>query len=611
VGNDVRQFYCGTEDRPIAAWFHPPASPSTSGFGVVVCNPFGNETLCAHRSLRHFAQSAADRGVPALRFDYLGTGDSADGARGESEVDAWIASIDVAIDTLKQTAGVSRIGLLGLRLGATLACLVAARRTDVAALVAIAPVVSGRSYLRELRALTFARPQKPVPAWASTGGNVEESGGFILPSDTRTRIAALDLLRLETKIADQVLLLDRDDLKVDPAWANHLEKCGAVVDRRRVDGFIGMMVEAQITVVPEATVRATTDWLVERAASAPPRSTPAPPSTRTSIVLTQENSVVPGAPVRETALRLDPGGLLFGIVSEPAAPAGPRAASPTAIVLLNSGAVHHVGPCGLYVSFARQWASQGDVVIRVDLSGIGESRTRPGEPENVVYSSRAQEDIAAVLEFIRARYGPVDCHAMGICSGGYHGFKAAVAGQPLRGVVAINPLTFFWKPGMSLMERDHAVVSETRRYASEFSLGSVGRLLKGDVNLVPVAQVFWRRGSSVLVNTLRDLARHLRIQLTDDLASELRRVAQQNTAMFFVFSEDDPGFHLLREQGGSLVHRLTRRGAIDVKIVEGADHTFTQHWARERLASLLTDVFHRTRRGHDAPPEGLRVNRPA
>lgn len=585
----VRPFYCGPVDRPVAAWLHQAPGTSNTDLGVVVCNPFGNETLCAHRTLRHFAQAAAARGIPALRFDYLGTGDSADGSRDESEVDAWIASIGLAVDTLKQATGVSRVCLLGLRLGATLACVAAERRNDIAALVAIAPVVSGRSYLRELRALAFARPQKALPEWARVDESVEESGGFVLPPDTRTQIAALDLLGIQAKIADRVLLLDRDDLKADDSWANHLQSCGTRVDRQVVDGFVGMMVEAQITIVPEQAVQRTADWLAECAGSSTRPSRRSPDEERTSIQLSPDNCAAVSAPVRETAQYLDPEGLLFGIVSEPSDPAGRTPGAPRVMLLLNSGAVHHVGPCGLYVSLARHWASRGEIVIRVDLSGLGDSATRHGEEENVVYSSRALEDIAAIIEFARRRFGAVDCHAMGICSGGYHGFKAAVAGLPIRGVVAINPLTFFWKPGMSLVERDHAIVAETRRYATTpLTLETFGRLFKGEIDLVSVARVFQRRGTAVVINVLRDVARHLRVPLTDDLASELRRIAERDIEMVFVFSQDDPGYQLLHEQGGSLVPRLARRGTIAINIVEGADHTFTQHWARERLTAQLT-----------------------
>src|SRR5262249_1267225 len=115
--------------------------------------------------------------------------------------------------------------------------------------------------------------------------------------------------------------------------------------------------------------------------------------------------------------------LLFGILSTPSAIGASR--SGRAILLLNAGSVHHVGPNRLYTVLARRWAAMGHVVLRLDNSGIGDSRPRPGEAENVVYSGRALEDVAAALSFLRRQPGVLDCRAVGLCSGAYHAFKSA------------------------------------------------------------------------------------------------------------------------------------------------------------------------------------------
>jgi hypothetical protein len=56
-------------------WYHRPSIDKAADFGVVVCKPFGYEAICAHRSIRVFAEAAASLGAPTLRFDYAGTGD--------------------------------------------------------------------------------------------------------------------------------------------------------------------------------------------------------------------------------------------------------------------------------------------------------------------------------------------------------------------------------------------------------------------------------------------------------------------------------------------------------------------------------------------------------
>jgi alpha/beta superfamily hydrolase len=80
--------YFGSEVRARSGWLHRGVGPSSSG--VVICNPFGFEVICAHRTLRHLADSLAGAGLPTLRFDYDGTGDSAGDDRDPKRLEAWI-----------------------------------------------------------------------------------------------------------------------------------------------------------------------------------------------------------------------------------------------------------------------------------------------------------------------------------------------------------------------------------------------------------------------------------------------------------------------------------------------------------------------------------------
>jgi alpha-beta hydrolase superfamily lysophospholipase len=138
----MRSLYFGETGREALAWLHDAGQPARRG--LVVCSSFGREDLCIHRSLKHIAQAAAAQGMPALRFDYPCSGDSAGAEFGAGIVDRWITSIGQAIDTLKQETGVTEVCLLGVRLGTLLAACAAVGRDDVAGMVAIAPLIAGR-----------------------------------------------------------------------------------------------------------------------------------------------------------------------------------------------------------------------------------------------------------------------------------------------------------------------------------------------------------------------------------------------------------------------------------------------------------------------------------
>jgi pimeloyl-ACP methyl ester carboxylesterase len=146
----LRPFYFGDSRRPLFGIHHAPHAASRRT-GVVICHPFGQEYLRAHRSLRELAGRLADAGFHVLRFDYHGGGDSA-GEPGEARVKGWLEDTTAALDEVREAAGSARVALVGLRLGATLATLTARQSGGVEALVLWDPVTEGATYLREVRA---------------------------------------------------------------------------------------------------------------------------------------------------------------------------------------------------------------------------------------------------------------------------------------------------------------------------------------------------------------------------------------------------------------------------------------------------------------------------
>ena len=95
-------------------WLHP----APGSHGVVLCNPFGYDALCTHRGWRKLAECLAASGMPALRFDYPGTGDSLGNEDDPHRIEAWIDSIGAAVRYLREGTGVTSVSLVGLRLSA-------------------------------------------------------------------------------------------------------------------------------------------------------------------------------------------------------------------------------------------------------------------------------------------------------------------------------------------------------------------------------------------------------------------------------------------------------------------------------------------------------------
>jgi exosortase A-associated hydrolase 2 len=140
-------YFFPSAGRQLFAVMHQPASPTRLPF--VFCHPFGEEKLWSHRVYVSFARELAAAGHPVLRFDYLGNGDS-EGEFVESSVPTALCDIDAAIAHLRQLHHCDAVGMLGLRLGATLAARCAAGRPDVSALMLWAPLLDGEQYVKEL-----------------------------------------------------------------------------------------------------------------------------------------------------------------------------------------------------------------------------------------------------------------------------------------------------------------------------------------------------------------------------------------------------------------------------------------------------------------------------
>ncbi len=189
----MRPFHFGSSQKTLFGMHHPPQTAARA-VGVVLCNPLGPEAVRGHRAYRQLASLFNKARFHVLRFDYFSTGDSA-GEVGEAGPTQWIEDVGTAADELKDITGVSRVSLVGLRLGATLALLAGKDRKDVDSVVLWDPVVFGPAYLEELRATHLEYMAQELgddfnPASASTSS---EALGFPLTDALVAGLKATDL----------------------------------------------------------------------------------------------------------------------------------------------------------------------------------------------------------------------------------------------------------------------------------------------------------------------------------------------------------------------------------------------------------------------------------
>lgn len=147
-------------DRRYAA-FHP--APGRATTGALLVPPLFHEMPRSRRFLTEVASEVAAAGLPCLRFDFLGTGDS--GGRGEvQDFDSMCADLDLAAATLRELAQVQRLVALAWRAGALVVDAWLARGGAVDHVVSWEPVPDGADWLRELvECDRIERDRRPPP----------------------------------------------------------------------------------------------------------------------------------------------------------------------------------------------------------------------------------------------------------------------------------------------------------------------------------------------------------------------------------------------------------------------------------------------------------------
>jgi alpha-beta hydrolase superfamily lysophospholipase len=230
---------------------------------VLLAGAHGHEYAQFHRMLGQLARMLSGAGFPVLRFDFSGCGDSAGGPESWG-LERWSGDLDAAFDELRDLAGVERVGVVGLRLGASVALAGSARRQP-RFLVLWDPVVNGRAFLREMREAHrgMLRHAHVSPARDGEGGE-EEVLGFPLPRPFARELDALDLGTPSRSPAPVVLLVESNACHSQATLRAGLEGFGPVRHRRMSNPHLWRWVEDQARVhVPAEILQAIVDEAVE------------------------------------------------------------------------------------------------------------------------------------------------------------------------------------------------------------------------------------------------------------------------------------------------------------------------------------------------------------
>jgi pimeloyl-ACP methyl ester carboxylesterase len=204
----IEPFYFGPSAQPLFGLYHAPRPDSSRRCAIVMCYPLGHEYIQFHRAFRLLGDQLCSADFPVLRFDFYGCGDSS----GESEdgrTDQWLSDLSAAIAEIRRRAGVTRICLVGLRLGASLAMIAAAEHGDVDGLALWDPVINGKVYVDELKALhrQMLRTAHVVAKPSGADERFTEVLGFPLSDQLIADIETINLLTVGRTPAAHTLII--------------------------------------------------------------------------------------------------------------------------------------------------------------------------------------------------------------------------------------------------------------------------------------------------------------------------------------------------------------------------------------------------------------------
>ncbi len=543
-------------------WFHPAAGRR----GVVLCGAYGFEQMAAHRPWRALAEQLAEAGCPTLRFDYPGEGDSAD--PDAAGVESCVAAIRQAVRYLRETAGIAEIVLVGLRLGATFAAL-AAEAEPVDRLVLLAPVATGRAYLREmrLRAQTIGRlPDGSAPPAEPDSLTV---GGFRMEAPFQAALSGLSLTRIASPPAPHVLILGTDP----GALAEHLSAVGCAVETGPFAGLAHLVGDPIFAKVPEADFARIAAFVTEGAESAATSAT-APPAARLA-----------GPGWTEEAVQFGQG--LFGIAcapdrSEPGAPT---------ILFVSTGMTVRSGWGRQTTRLARRLAREGIASFRFDVAGIGDSVGRPDGSRPLF----APDGFADVIQAVDQVAGGGPIVLAGGCSGAHAAFHALCRDPRIDGALLINLYCFDWDPEQSIDSVIRQTYGSASTYATLLKQGDTWRrLIRGQIRVRAIGGVLARRGVDA---ALRRIRRAFGPRIPGgSVARRLTALRRRGAEIRLLYSAGDPGLAALHRHIGRNPDRVARRLGAPVSIVPGADHNLGSAEAQAALEQALRDLVRATQR---------------
>ncbi len=554
--------------------------------GIVLCPAFGHENTVAHRGWRELAEGLASKGFNVLRFDYPGTGDSIGSETDPNRLMAWNESVTAAASCLRSLSTSSEIILVGLKLGGTLALLASASIEGVSGVVCLAPILSGKTYIRELRLRANAWRDSNLHAHGHHSNLYLDVLGDRLSDQTIQDLLQVNLGYLQV-VPSNVLIMGSMTGSLGSTVLHRLHSLNCVATVMEFSGVDDYLENSIESVVPYDDFSTVINWC-ERVL---PRSSTAhlaylsssePSGTRSTLIHASRVFT-------ETAVQFGSTVQLFGILC---APSGSDGRTTCPLIMLNTGFGRHVGDGRAFTTLARQLADGGIASLRMDLTNFGDSHLNLEEDPDP-YSISGPADVKAAIDFLE-QAGYRNPYLIGVCSGAYTAFHTTIQDQRVAGLIVVNIQAFSWKPGSSLKIENRRHRRPLRFYMHALTQPRAWRrLFEKNIRVFDILVALCRRPL---------VAMYLKLVLVVERTTGLKTLRGQPRRWFndissrgidfhMFYSNDDPGLANLSQYFGKNGRQIRKLKNVRVHVLRDADHALFDHDARHQLIDEVVKII--------------------
>jgi len=541
---------------------------SRPSMGVILCPPIGIEYSHHHRLLTQTAENFASTGeCQCIKLDYTATGDSPGDVISGNLLQSWHNNIALAASHLISERGATSLLLWGFRSGALIAASAVAElaaRYPLKKLILWNPVLSGKALLRD--AEIFARNQD------AENSRFFDFGGLVTTKNSAQELGALKLTEFRYEGLRSICLLQPENERPVKRLREYLEGADVQLVQYQYGGQSEMMKPALLNIVSQEAIDKQCEYLCITESKRKKWATSISESSRPLITTNYCEKII--ACSNRQAV---------GVLAMPASAVDVK----IIIVLPNGGASPKSGPARLYVHIARTLAKAGMGSLRIDLSQLGDGAMVTDKAEKAIspYPDNSSKDIQKMLSKINQLMPNRKIILGGLCSGGHNAFHYLLndKSHTVNELIFINPIDFYWKPGMSVTP--HVEPIYNRKATDRMELAA--RLIN---------TISWGFGKKLATKAARYclIRDKYLVQVNPQLSIDFLGLVKEGVAIKFFVSKNEPGESILKASLGAVYSFLRREDKLFITNLPATGHAFLLWDSQVLLADALISSYKKT-----------------